>query len=253
MIQAQHNQREYLVIQKLLRYDAFVLTLDVLESLRGTGGHIVKSELNRIVEILPVVEPVFSTVQKLKRKEWTIERAKNAVEFTRQTIAQHVSQTINGKYTRILSMGLPTALENGLKGAANIEIRCIHPTLGGNEIEGFVERCQPFFDHTAGAIVHLAQCNNHVDWADAIFLDTFGASFSAFVREGTDMVTYLAYGRKPLFLLMAEGSQWTSDRDLYGSPIAPDNFQFLLTENGVFQYDPSAYSLKKRWTFSKRE
>lgn len=249
-IKSENSRREKFV-KHLLRYDAFRLTQDVLASLTGDKkGYLHKSELKMVGEYLPVVEPLFSTIHNLRKKKWKIERAKNLVEATQQTMVHHISKAINGKYRRVLTMGLPTLLEKALKGAENVEVRCIHPTFERNEIAGFVERCVDFFNHTSGNIVHLAQCTEHIDWADGVFLDSFGAWFSVFVREGTDMVTRLAYDRKPLFLLMADGSQW-SDRDLYGLPVAPDNFQFLLTENGLFQYTPSENPLKERWTFSK--
>lgn len=243
---------KYLTL-KLSQYDVFVLTLDVLESLEGEGGFIGPSELDRIEEILPLVEPLLSTIENLKKKIWTIERAKNLINITRHAIAQQVAKVINGNYTRILTLGLPTVLETSLQGAVNLEIRCFHPMLGGEEIPGFVERCDPFFRHTTSRIVHLAQCWDQVEWADAIFIDTFGAGFSAFVREGTNTVVYLAYGKKPLFLLMAECYQWRKDKDLFGKRVAPDNFGFLVTENGLFEYASPGDPLKSRWTFSRKD
>ena len=220
-------------------------------SLAGTEkGYLKKTELELIQGYLPSVEPLFSTIRNLEKRKWKIERAKKLIEATQETMVYHINKTINEKYSRILTMGLPTLLENALKAAENVEVRCIHPTFEGNEIRGFVERCADFFNLTRGNIVHLGQCPEHIDWADAVFVDTFGAWFSAFVREGTDMVTRLAYERKPLFLLMAERFQWT-DRDLYGLRVAPDNFQFLLTENGLFQYTLPENPLEKRWAFSK--
>lgn len=247
------NDRKRQLISKLLQYDVFVLTIDVLDSLEGEEGFIGPSELDRIEEILPSVEPLLSTIENLKTKFWTIERAKHLIDITRHAMAKNVASVINGNYARILTLGLPTILENSLQGATNLEIRCLHPMLGGNEIDGFVERCCTFFEHTNGSIVHFSECLDQINWADAIFIDTFGAGFSAFVREGTDTITYLSYGRRPLFLLMADGYQWRRDKDLYGKRIAPDNFRFLVTEDGLFEYTDPDYPLMSRWTFSPKK
>ena len=235
---------------KLSQYDAFVITEDFINAVQASKKrYLPKSDLSELYPLLPTVEPLFYTINMIVKRKWTFAKAENQITMTKNALAHQLQRTISEKYRKVLTLGLPTVIETALKGN-HIEVRCIHPTLHNVEVPGFLERCKAFYRDTPGKVVHLSQCDQHVNWADAIILDTLGICFSAYVREGTGMVWHLARERKPLILAAAE-CQWTSARDIHGLPLGPYHFEFLVTEGGLHEYEIPEDPLGPRWNFKK--
>ncbi len=239
------------ILWKLLRYDAFTITLDLIQSIPEQEQTLTRSVLDELYPSLPVVQPLGYAIDKMLMGEWGTGRAQNQIRMMQASLASKLNEVIGGKYRRVLCLGLPTTVEMALV-ETDLEIRCLHPTLSDKEIPGFLERCDPFYRKTCGSVVNLAQCEKHVNWAEAVVLDTFGVCFSAYVREGTRMVCYLAYKRKPVLLLAPE-CQWTMERDLYGMPLAPSNFDLVVTDRGIYKCCVPDDPLERRWQFQEAD
>jgi len=239
------------LLRYLSLYDPFELTLASIEALAEGKKTQRKKIISTILKAAPKVEPLMCTMRMILKGDCSVEHAANIIKSTRASLTLSIINSLVKEVKKVLVLGLPTVLEQAFMGT-DVIVRALMPTLSEIEVTDFLTRASNFFNSTEGSIEHLAQSAKHIAWADVVVLDTFGNWFSSYMREGADQICKLAFNEKPVYLVISRHYQFSQYRFLFGIPLAPELFRFLVTERGVERLaytlsDTDGYIYNPRW------